>query len=98
LDREHIKQIVEIQLRGLLKRLGDRKISVHLTEPAKEFLVREGYDPVYGARPLKRALQRKLLDPLALRVLEGTFHEGDTIHVGMSGDELSFAKGQPVHA
>jgi len=98
LDREHIKQIVEIQLRGLLKRLGDRKIGVHLSEPAKEFLVREGYDPVYGARPLKRALQRKLLDPLALRVLEGAFHEGDTIDVDMSGDELSFAKGQPVHA
>ena len=98
LDREHIKQIVEIQLRGLLKRLSDRKITVQLTEPAKEFLVREGYDPVYGARPLKRALQRKLLDPLALRVLEGTFHEGDVVSVGVSGDELSFAKGQPVHA
>ena len=97
LEREHIKQIVEIQLRGLLKRLDERKIGVQLTDAAKEFLVREGYDPVYGARPLKRALQRKLLDPLALRVLEGAFHEGDTISVDMSGDELSFAKGQPVH-
>ena len=98
LEREHIKQIVEIQLRGLLKRLSDRKITVELTDAAKDFLVREGYDPVYGARPLKRALQRRLLDPLALRVLEGAFHEGDRITVDLSGDELSFAKGHVVHA
>ncbi len=98
LEREHIKEIVEIQLRGLLKRLADRKITVELTDAAKDFLVREGYDPVYGARPLKRALQRRLLDPLALRVLEGAFHEGDVIAVDVSGDELSFAKGHAVHA
>ena len=98
LDQEHIKQIVEIQLRGLLKRLSDRKITVELSEAAKDFLVREGYDPVYGARPLKRALQRRLLDPLALRVLEGAFREGDTVAVDVAGDELSFAKGQTVHA
>jgi ATP-dependent Clp protease ATP-binding subunit ClpB len=98
LDREHIREIVEIQLRGLLKRLGDRKITVELSDAAKDFLVREGYDPVYGARPLKRALQRRLLDPLALRVLEGAFHEGDVVAVDVSGDELSFAKGHAVHA
>jgi len=98
LEKEHIKQIVEIQLRGLLKRLSDRKITVVLSERAKDFLVREGYDPVYGARPLKRALQRKLLDPLALRVLEGTFREGDTVAVDVADDELSFAKGHAVHA
>src|SRR5687768_4264945 len=98
LDEAHIKQIVEIQLRGLLKRLSDRKITVELSEAAKDFLVREGYDPVYGARPLKRALQRRLLDPLALRVLEGAFREGDAIAVDVSGDELSFVKGHAVHA
>jgi len=98
LDKEHIGQIVEIQLRGLLKRLSDRKITVELSQGAKDFLVREGYDPVYGARPLKRALQRRLLDPLALRVLEGTFREGDRIAVDVSGDELSFAKGHAVNA
>jgi len=98
LDEAHIRQIVEIQMRGLLKRLSERKITVELTDAAKDFLVREGYDPVYGARPLKRALQRRLLDPLALRVLEGTFHEGDTVAVDASGDELSFAKGHIVHA
>src|SRR5687768_4169723 len=98
LDKEHIGQIVEIQLRGLLKRLSDRKITVELSQGAKDFLVREGYDPVYGARPLKRALQRRLLDPLALRVLEGTFREGDRIAVDVSGDELSFVKGHAVNA
>ena len=98
LEKEHIRQIVEIQLRGLLKRLSERKITVELTDAAKDFLVREGYDPVYGARPLKRALQRRLLDPLALRVLDGAFREGDTITVDLSGDELSFAKGHAVHA
>jgi ATP-dependent Clp protease ATP-binding subunit ClpB len=98
LEREHIRQIVEIQLRGLLKRLAERKIAVELSETAKDFLVREGYDPVYGARPLKRALQRWLLDPLARRVLEGAFREGDTVAVDVSGDQLSFAKGHTVHA
>src|SRR5687767_701441 len=98
LEREHIKQIIEIQLRGLLRRLSDRKIAIELTDHAKDFLVREGYDPVYGARPLKRALQRRLLDPLALRVLDGAFREGDTIVVDVAGDELSFTKGQAVHA
>jgi ATP-dependent Clp protease ATP-binding subunit ClpB len=98
LEREHIRQIVETQLRGLLKRLGERKITVELSDGAKDFLVREGYDPVYGARPLKRALQRRLLDPLALRVLDGAFREGDTVVVDVAGDELSFTKGQAVHA
>jgi ATP-dependent Clp protease ATP-binding subunit ClpB len=98
LEKEHIKQIVDIQLRGLLKRLAERKITVELRDAAKDFLVREGYDPVYGARPLKRALQRRLLDPLALRVLEGSFHEGDTVIVDLAGDELDFVKGQAVHA
>jgi ATP-dependent Clp protease ATP-binding subunit ClpB len=98
LDQRHIRQIVDIQLRGLLKRLSDRKITVELSDEAKDFLVREGYDPVYGARPLKRALQRRLLDPLALRVLDGAFREGDTVVVDVAGDELSFKKGHAVHA
>ena len=79
LGREHMKQIIDIQLRGLLKRLEERKIHVELTDAAKELLVAEGYDPVYGARPLKRAIQRRVLDPLALRVLEGEFREGDHV-------------------
>ncbi len=98
LEREHIKHIVEIQLRGLVKRLDERKIRIQLTDAAKDFLAREGYDPTYGARPLKRALQRRLLDPLALKVLDGAFHDGDTVVVDAGGDELSFEKRQVVEA
>ena len=81
LGREHMKRIIDIQLAGLLKRLEERKIHVELTDAAKDQLVREGYDPAYGARPLKRTIQRRVLDPLALRVLEGEFGEGDTVVV-----------------
>ena len=97
LDRGHIRQIVDIQMRGLLKRLADRKIHIALSDAVKDFLVAEGYDPVYGARPLKRALQRLLLDPLALRVLDGEFRDGDTVEVDLNVNKISFAKGQPVH-
>jgi ATP-dependent Clp protease ATP-binding subunit ClpB len=97
LGREHLKQIVDIQIHGLIKRLEERKIHVQLSDAAKELLVREGYDPIYGARPLKRTIQRRILDPLALRVLEGDFREGDTIVVEAAGDEIRFEKGEPVH-
>ncbi len=81
LDREQMKTIIDIQVKGLLRRLEERKIFVVLTDAAKEWLVREGYDPAYGARPLKRAIQRHILDPLAMRVLEGEFREGDVVQV-----------------
>jgi ATP-dependent Clp protease ATP-binding subunit ClpB len=93
-----MKRIIGIQLSGLLKRLAERKIHVELTDAAKEELVREGYDPAYGARPLKRTIQRRILDPLAMRVLEGDFGEGDTIVVNRSGEAFTFEKGQPVSA
>jgi ATP-dependent Clp protease ATP-binding subunit ClpB len=92
LGREHMKQIIDIQLRGLMKRLADRKIAVELTDRAKEFLVQEGYDPMYGARPLKRTIQKRVLDPLAMRVLEGDFAEGDRVVVDAGADGLTFAK------
>jgi ATP-dependent Clp protease ATP-binding subunit ClpB len=98
LDREHMKQIIDIQLASLMKRLEERKIKVVLSDAAKELLVREGYDPAYGARPLKRAIQRMVLDPLALRVLEGAFVEGDTIAVEAGPDGLRFEKRTPVGA
>ena len=98
LDREHLKQIIDIQLAGLVKRLEERKIHVTLTTKAKELLVREGFDPVYGARPLKRAIQRLILDPLALRVLEGDFREGDMVVVDAGRDGLVFEKGETVTA
>jgi ATP-dependent Clp protease ATP-binding subunit ClpB len=98
LSRENLKSIVDIQIAGLLRRLAERKIHVQLSDAAKDLLVREGYDPTYGARPLKRTIQRRILDPLAFRVLEGDFREGDTIVVDGQGDELHFEKGQPVRA
>jgi ATP-dependent Clp protease ATP-binding subunit ClpB len=97
LGREHLKRIIDIQIAGLMKRLEERKIHVELTEKAKEQIVRDGYDPAYGARPLKRMIQRRVLDPLALRVLEGDFLEGDTIAVDVgSGDTLTFSKRETV--
>jgi ATP-dependent Clp protease ATP-binding subunit ClpB len=92
LGLEHMKQIVEIQLGGLLKRLEDRKIHVELSEQARELVVTEGYDPMYGARPLKRTIQRRVLDPLALKVLEGEFHEGDRVTIDVRDGALSFEK------
>jgi ATP-dependent Clp protease ATP-binding subunit ClpB len=94
LSRDHMKEIIDIQLRGLMKRLADRKIKVELTERAKDFLVQEGYDPTYGARPLKRTIQKRVLDPLAVRVLEGDFTEGDRVLVDAAGDGLTFAKNE----
>ena len=95
---EHMKAIVDIQVHGLLKRLEDRKIHVDLTEGAKDFIVAEGYDPMYGARPLKRTIQRRVLDPLAMRVLEGEFHEGDHVVVDVGDNGLNFVKKQPAEA
>jgi len=96
LGRDHMKRIIDIQLAGLIKRLSERKIHVQLTDAAKDHIVREGYDPMYGARPLKRTIQRRVLDPLALLVLEGRFVEGDTIVVDVDGSDLRFEKGQAV--
>jgi ATP-dependent Clp protease ATP-binding subunit ClpB len=98
LGREHMKQIIDIQIAGLTRRLEERKIHVSLSDAAKDQLVREGYDPAYGARPLKRSIQRRVLDPLALRVLEGDFLEGDTVVVGEGANGLTFTKQEPVRA
>ncbi|MCU0259191.1 MAG: AAA family ATPase, partial [Solirubrobacteraceae bacterium] len=92
LGRDHLARIVDIQLQRLVKRLEARKINLELTDKARHLLVEEGYDPVYGARPLKRTIQRKLLDPLALEMLQGAFADGDTIRVEAAGDDLAFVK------
>jgi ATP-dependent Clp protease ATP-binding subunit ClpB len=93
LSVENIKEIVEIQLRNLRKRLAERKMDLRLSDRAKQILAKEGFDPVYGARPLKRAIQRSIQDPLALKILEGEFSEGDTIEVDADpGDQLTFSK------
>jgi ATP-dependent Clp protease ATP-binding subunit ClpB len=86
----NLAHIVEIQLQRLIARLAQQKLGLELTDSAKKFLAREGYDPVYGARPLKRVLQRELLDPLSLDLLGGKFHEGQTIHVHEKDGKLVF--------
>jgi len=88
----HLKRIIDIQIRGLLARLEDRKIHVELTEEARAALVTEGHDPLYGARPLKRTIQRRVLDVLAMRVLEGEFREGDRVVVDVGDGGLTFTK------
>ncbi|MEP6699041.1 MAG: AAA family ATPase, partial [Verrucomicrobiota bacterium] len=90
LTEEDLKQIVEIQLRRLVRRLEGRKITLELTDTAKAFIASHGYDPVYGARPLKRAIQKDILDPLSMDLLEGKFHEGQTILVDAKNDALVF--------
>jgi len=92
LKQEHIKQIIDLQFALLKKRLAERHIEAELANDAKELLAKEGYDPVYGARPLKRAIQRLVLDPLAVMMLEGKFKEGDTVIVETEGDKISFRK------
>ena len=81
LNREHLIKIVDIQLRYLRERLADNGYGFEVTDKAKQWIAELGYDPAYGARPIKRAIQRHIEDPLALRILEGAFVEGDTIRV-----------------
>ena len=92
LGRDHVRKIIDIQLQSLMKRLEDRKITIELAEAAKDKLIEEGYDPVYGGRPLKRTLQRRVLDPLAMRVLQGEFREGDTVSIDAGTEGLTFDK------
>ena len=81
LGTEQLTVIVELQLRRLERMLADRKIALQVTDAAKQLIAEEGHDPAYGARPLKRAIQRLVQNPLAMRVLEGEFGDGDTVVV-----------------
>jgi len=92
LTREAIERIVEIQLELIRKRLEERKLTLELTDAAKTYISQEGYSPVYGARPLKRALQKQLLDGLATHILQGTFGEGDRIAIELENGRLVFKK------
>src|SRR5499427_6705956 len=90
LSEEQLKRIVEIQVGRLSKRLEQQKITLKLSDSAKALLAREGYDPVYGARPLRRAIQREILDPLSIDILEGKVREGQTVHVDAKDGALEF--------
>jgi ATP-dependent Clp protease ATP-binding subunit ClpB len=93
LTEDELTKIVDIQLARVLRRLQQQGLKLTLKDSAKHLLAKEGYDPVYGARPLKRVIQRLLLDPLSLAVLEGKFASGDTIEAEAKGEELEFKKG-----
>ncbi len=90
LAREHIRKIVDIQLGYLHARLAERDISIHLSDDARDKLAAAGFDPVYGARPLKRAIQHQVENPLAQEILQGKFKPGDVIEVGVTDDKLDF--------
>ena len=96
LSRDDMTGIVDIQLTHLKKLLADRKIALDLDEAAKAWLADKGYDPVYGARPLKRVIQRELQNPLAQKILEGSIPDGSAVHVGASPLGLMIGEAAPA--
>jgi len=96
LSRSDILQIVELQLGHLERLLAQRHLGLDVTPEAKQLLAEQGYDPVFGARPLKRVIQRLLQNPIALDVLEGQYHAGDVIRVDRQGDALRFSQRSSV--
>ena len=92
LSEEQLKRIVDIQLKLLQRHIARKKLNIVLTPAAREMLVTMGYDPAYGARPLKRTIQREILNPLAMKILEGQFKEGDTVQADVEGGRLAFRR------
>jgi ATP-dependent Clp protease ATP-binding subunit ClpB len=90
LGRDEIGQIVGIQLRALQRRLTERGLSIELTDEARAYLADKGYEPAFGARPLQRLIQREIQDPLAMKLLAGEIHDGDTVTIDVSADRMSF--------
>jgi ATP-dependent Clp protease ATP-binding subunit ClpB len=98
LDRKHLRHIVDIQLDLVTQLLGKRELKLEVTEAARAKLADLGFDPVYGARPLKRVIQKKVVDKVAKAILAGRFHKGDTVTVDVEGDELTLGDGVPSEA
>jgi ATP-dependent Clp protease ATP-binding subunit ClpC len=99
LTEADLKQVVELLTHDVRKRLAERGVGLELTEAAKEALVKEGFDPVFGARPLRRTVQRRVENPLSKRILAGEFGEGDTVLVDVEGEEYVFSRAEaPVAA
>jgi ATP-dependent Clp protease ATP-binding subunit ClpB len=90
LEGEHIRQIAEIQLGNVRQLLAKRNISIEMTDAAMDLLIEEGYDPAYGARPLKRVIQQRVIDPLALQIIQNEVRDGDLLLVDAKDDELTF--------
>ena len=96
LESEHIRQIAEIQLGNVGQLLAKRKISIEMTDAAVDLLIEEGYDPAYGARPLKRVIQQRIIDPLAMQVIQNEVRDGDHLLIEAKNDELTFAVTEPA--
>lgn len=91
LDQKDLTHIVDLQLQGVMKRLKDREISLIIDDKVKQYLIEKGYDPVYGARPLKRAIQDLIVDELALQIIEGKIKDGDTVTAALQKDKIIFS-------
>jgi len=98
LTEENLKKIVDLLIGDLERRLANSGIKLTVSDEAKAWLVSKGYDPVYGARPLRRAIQRYVENPLSTKILQGEFREGDTVAIGVEGETLSFTAAQPIEA
>jgi ATP-dependent Clp protease ATP-binding subunit ClpB len=96
LKRDELRKIVDLQLQRIQKLLAEQKITLELTAAARDYIVEAGYDPVYGARPLKRAIQRELENPMATKILENAFGEGDTVIIDCADNALTFRKKESV--
>ena len=96
--RKHLRKIIEIEMRGIRKRLEDRSMVLDLTEAAKDFLIEQGYDEKFGARPLRRSVENNVEDPLAEALLRGDLKEGETVYVDVSedGKALTFTQKAPT--
>src|SRR5262249_62406067 len=92
LTLEQVEQMVDLQMKSVVERLGEQGLVVELTEDARMWLARQGYDPQFGARPLRRALQRFVESPLSVQLLKGNFRRGDVVLVEASNDGLAFVK------
>jgi ATP-dependent Clp protease ATP-binding subunit ClpC len=98
LSEAQLETIVVLMVKDLQRRLTDRKLTIEITEPARAYLVKMGYDPAYGARPLRRAIERYVENPLAARLLAGEVKEGDTVIVDHGTEGLTFKPAAPVSA
>jgi ATP-dependent Clp protease ATP-binding subunit ClpB len=98
LTRDQLSNIVLIQVDALARRVRERGIEIELTDDARTLLGNLGYDPTYGARPLKRVIQKRLVDPLALAILRGEFRDGDAVRVDAAGGELVFTRAEAREA
>ena len=96
LTREHLSEIIGLMLRETQQRLAERSITLEVDGDARTWLMRVGYDPVFGARPLRRAIERYVENPLSARILAGEVHDGDHVQVGAGPDALTFTVTQPV--